>query len=133
QSAPSANLQLMFPDFCFVYLGLIWHGRRRLLAVESLRPVSRRQLVRETMTAFAWDCAPLACFYVAVVAALTCLANPQNWTPVWTVSLAVYLAAHGALACGIISWLNTIRRGWVTALAGFVIGCLFLFAGIGSA
>jgi hypothetical protein len=133
QGPPSEMNLMMFHDFWFAFLGLIWRGRRRLLAIESLRPVSRRQLVLEMMTAFAWDCAPMACFYVVVVAALTYLANPQNWTPVWTVSLAVYLAAHGALACGIISWLNTIRRGWVTALAGFVIGCLFLFAGIGSA
>jgi hypothetical protein len=134
QGPPSAMIPLlMFPDFCFAFLGLIWRGRRRLLAVESLRPVSRRQLVREMMTAFAWDCAPLACFYAAIVAALTYLAVPQNWTPVWTISLAVYLAAHGALACGVISWLNTIRRGWMTALAVIVIGCTFLFAGAGSA
>ncbi len=130
---PPSAMTLMFPDFCFAFLGLTWRGRRRLLAVESLRPVSRRQLVREMMTAFAWDCAPLACFYVAVVAALTYLADPQNWTPVWSVSLAVYLVAHGALAFGAISWLNTIRRGWVTALAVIVIGCAFLFAGAGSA
>ncbi len=133
QGPPFVMAPLMFPDFCFAYLGLIWRGRCRLLAVESLRPVSRRQLVREMMTAFAWDCAPMVCFYVAVVAALTCLADPQSWTPLWTVSLTVYLAAHTALACGVISWLNTIRRGWVAALAGFVIGWVFLYAGAGSA
>ena len=133
QGPPVVMLALVFPDFCFACLGLVWRWRRRLLAVESLRPVTRRQLVREMMTALAWDCAPLVWFYVAVVVALTCLANPQNWTPLWTVSLAVYLAAHTALACGVISWLNTIRRGWVAALAGFVIAWVFLYAGIGSA
>ena len=133
QGPPFAMLPLMFPDFCFLYLGVIWRGRRRLLAVESLRPVSRRQLVQEIMTAFAWDCAPLLYFYVAVVAAFTYLADPQNWTPVWTVSLALYLACHVAAACGVISWLNTIRRNWVTALAVIVIGYAFLFAGAGSA
>jgi hypothetical protein len=133
QGPPSALLPLMFPDFCFAYLGLIWRGRRRLLAVESLRPVSRLQLVRETMTAFAWDCAPLACFYLAVVAAFTHLSDPEKWSPLWTIALALYLAAHVAVACGAISWLNTIRRGWVAALAGAAIGYAFLFAGLGSA
>jgi hypothetical protein len=133
QGPPTAMMLMMFPDFCFAYLGVNWRGRRRLLAVESLRPLSRRQLVREMMTAFAWDCAPLACFYLAVVAAFTYLADPQQWSPVWSVALAVYLAAHMAVACGVISWLNTIRRSWVTALAVIVIGYAFLFAGVGSA
>jgi uncharacterized membrane protein len=31
------------------------------------------------------------------------------------------------------SWLNTIRRGWVTALAVIVVGYAFLFAAAGSA
>ena len=44
QGPPFAMLPLTFPDLCFACLGLIWRGRRRLLAVESLRPVSRRQL-----------------------------------------------------------------------------------------
>jgi hypothetical protein len=131
-SAPAVMLPMMFPDFCFAYLGLIWRGRRSLLAVESLRPVSRRQLVREMMTAFAWDCAPPACLYVAVVAALTYLADPQQWSPVWSVALAAYLAAQTAVACGTISWLNTIRRGWVAAVVGIIIGYSFLFAGAGS-
>lgn len=130
-STPSVMLLVMFPDFCFVYLGLIWRGRRRLLAVESLRPVSRRQLVREMMTAFAWDCVPPACLYLAVVAALTYLAAPEEWSLVSSVALAVYLVAHTAAACGTISWLNTIRRGWVAAIAGIIIGYSFLFAGAG--
>ena len=80
------------------------------------------------MTAFAWDCACRWCVFTsAVVAALTCLADPQNWTPLWTVSLAVYLVAHTALACGVISRPMMIRRDWVAALAGFVIGCVFLW------
>jgi hypothetical protein len=133
QGPPFAMAPLMFPDFCFACLGLVWRGRRHLLAIESLRPVSRRQLVRELMTALAWDCAPMVWLYVAVVAALTCLADAQTWTPLWTVALAVYLAAHTALACAVISWLNTIRRDWVAGLAGFVIGCVFLCAGVGSA
>jgi len=132
RSPPFAMLLLMFPDFCIFYLGVVWRGRRRLLAMESLRPVSRRQWVGEMMTAFAWDCAPPACLYVAVVAAFTYLADSQKWSPVWTVALAVYLASNMAVACGAISWLNTIRRGWVAALAVIVIGYAFLFAGVGS-
>ncbi len=132
QGPPSAMLLLMIPNYCFMFLGAVWRGRRRLLAVESLRPVSRRQLVREMMTAFAWDCAPLACLYLAVVATFTYLADAQKWSPVWTVALAVYLAFHMAVACGVISWLNTIRRDWVTVLAVIVIGSAFLFAGAGS-
>ncbi|MFN0053022.1 MAG: hypothetical protein ACKV0T_12620 [Planctomycetales bacterium] len=131
-STPSVMLLMMFPDFCFVHLGIIWRGRRRLLAVESLRPVSRRQLVREMMTAFAWDCTPPACLYGAVVLALTYLAVPEEWSPIWSVALATYLVAHTAAACGAISWLNTIRRGWAAAIAGILIGYLFLFAGAGS-
>jgi hypothetical protein len=131
-NAPVALLLMMLPDVCFMLLGAVWRGRYRLLAVESLRPVSRRQLVQEMMTAFAWDCAPPACLYLAVVAAFTYLADPQKWSPVWTIALALYLAAHVAVACGAISWLNTIRRGWVAALAGAAIGYAFLFAGLGS-
>jgi hypothetical protein len=84
------------------------------------------------MTAFAWDCVPPASIYIAVVVLFTHLADPAKWSPVWTIALSTYLAAHVATVCGAISWLQTIRRGWVAALAGVVIGYAFLFAAAGT-
>ena len=81
---------------------------------------------------------------LSLLAALLALAAPASQTPrrapAQTPGTMTGLspsektaAAHVAAACGVIFWLNSIRRGWVGTLAGMAISYAFLFAGVGSA
>lgn len=129
QPDPLMPLGLMIlPDAGMLYLGMVWRMRRPLLAMESLRSVSRLQFVREQATALACDFLPFVVFHLAITVLFTALADEMRWSPVWTAALALQLVGRGAVMCGAMFWLNSIRRGWVALLIAFSIGYLYLFA-----
>ncbi len=129
--APNPVIGLLtFPDYGLLWLGSVWWSRRRLLAVESLRPVSRSQFARELAFAIGRDFVPFACFYVGAAVLLTFLSDSWQWSSAWTAALALYLAARVAVVFGCVLCSLTFRGNWRALLIGVVIGFVYFVASL---
>lgn len=123
-------MTVFIPDMGVIPLNLVWRGRRKFLAVESLRPVSRSEFSRQTACAIAWDFLPLGGVYLAVLAFYVAHADPNRWSWGWTAAMLLVFVARWILVYGVVLWTMTIRRDWVVMLMSVFVGYAIAFANV---
>ena len=123
-------LTVFLPDVLIIPMASIWRGRRKTFAMESLRPVSRREFARQIAVAIAWDLVPLAIVYAVVLAWYVIHADAEKWSPAWTGAMILVFLARWLLTVGMILWTIVIRRDWVLLLVVVISGYTILFANL---
>jgi hypothetical protein len=123
-------MSVFIPDLGIIPLNLVWRGRRKFLAVESLRPVSRSEFSRQTACAIAWDFLPLAGVYLTVLAFYVAHADPNRWSWGWTAAMLLVFVSRWILVYGVVLWTMTIRRDWVVMLMSVIVGYAIAFANV---
>lgn len=123
-------LTIFLPDLLIVQTAAIWRSRRKTFAMESLRPVSRREFARQIAVAIAWDLFPLGIVYAVVLAWYVIHADAEKWSPVWTGAMFLVFLARWLLTVGMTLWAIVIRRDWVLLLVTITSGYLILFVNL---
>jgi hypothetical protein len=89
QGSPFGMLPLMCYEFYLAFMGLIWRAHRRLLAVESLRPVSPPAAGAGNDDGIRLGLCAAGVFLRCGRGGLHVTGRPTDLAPVWTVSLVV--------------------------------------------
>lgn len=124
-------MSVLFPDLPVIVIASLWRQRRRMFAIESLRPVSRAEFSREMATAIAWDLSPLAVVYLAVLGWYVAVADPLRWSWGWVAAMLLVFVARWIAAYGLILWSIVIHRDWLLVLISAISGYLLLFVNLG--
>ena len=130
QNPVTLVLSIFLPDLPEIVMAGIWRGRRKLLAVESLRPVSRNQFSAQIARALAWDLSPLFGIYLAVLTWYCVEADPQRWSWAWLASMLLVFVARWIIVYGLTLWAIVIRRDWIMVLVTFVASYAVLFVNV---